>query len=140
MFPARWVKLDGLPLLPNGKVDFAALPEPRESRQEKAREDIPEEVLVTDIWQDALRHRDFGPHDHFFELGGDSIKAIQVVGRLQRAGYPIDMRSFLDAPTVAALAARMKEATRAPDPTPSDQGPAIHVDLSNAEIEELYGR
>ena len=47
---------------------------------------------------------DVGIYDRFFEVGGDSIKAIQIVSRLRRAGLRIEMRDFLQFPTVAGLA------------------------------------
>jgi len=137
MFPSHWVRLARVPLLPNGKVDYAALPAPRTARPEKVHAGNPEEALVAGIWQDLLRHRDFGPHDHFYDVGGDSIRAIQVVGRLRLAGYQIDMRSFLKSPTVEGLAERIKVAGKAADADASDRDLAGHVALSDAEIEAL---
>ena len=52
-----------------------------------------------------IRRDAIGLHDRFFEAGGDSIKAIQIVGRLRAAGHALDMRTFFEAPTIAALAA-----------------------------------
>lgn len=137
MQPARWTRLDAIPLLPNGKVDFAALPDPRQGGTAETPEIQAEEALVAGIWQEVLLHREFGPHDHFFESGGDSIKAIQVVGRLRRAGFQIDMRGFLESPTVASLAARLKAADRTAESAAPDRGLADHADLSSVEIEEL---
>ncbi|WP_316976892.1 non-ribosomal peptide synthetase [Shumkonia mesophila] len=137
MFPAFWVRLDSLPLLPNGKIDYAALPNPVRAESEEAHRESAEEVLVAGIWREVLRHREFGRHDRFFESGGDSIKAIQVVGRLRQAGYEIDMRGFLEVPTVAALAARLRGTKDAAPRVAADSGLTTHVALSEDEIGEL---
>ncbi len=72
--------------------------------------DGPLEALVAQTWRDVLGRNGFGRHDRFFELGGDLIKAIQVVGRLRQAGHRIDMREFLEGPTVAIVSARLAAA------------------------------
>jgi acyl-coenzyme A synthetase/AMP-(fatty) acid ligase/aryl carrier-like protein len=136
MIPAFWLMLDRLPQLPNGKVDYAALPDPVAVEGEDVRTDDAVEALVAGIWQDVLRRRDLKRQDRFFECGGDSIKAIQVVGRLRQAGYQIDMRSFLETPTIAALAARLEPVLKA---APLGQGLTAHVALSADEIGELLG-
>jgi len=136
MVPAFWLALDHLPLLPNGKIDYAGLPAPVAEDGEDGLIDNAMEALVAGIWRDVLRRHDLKRHDRFFECGGDSIKAIQVVGRLRQAGYQIDMRSFLEAPTIAALAARLAPVTQA---APLDHGLTAHVTLSTAEFEDLLG-
>ena len=114
MLPARWIRLDTLPLTPNGKTDYAALP-PIEAAAPPATIDDPCEALVAQAWSAVLGHAGFGRHDRFFAVGGDSIRAIQVVGRLRAAGHRIEMRAFLGAPTVAGIAALLVEAAPAPD-------------------------
>lgn len=142
MVPAHWVMLDALPLLPNGKLDHAALPPPTAgAADERDAAEGPLEALVAQTWRDVLGRNGFGRHDRFFELGGDSIKAIQVVGRLRQAGHRIDMREFLEGPTVATVSARLAAAAPAPEP-PASRGPAglaAHVSLSAEEFEGLLG-
>ncbi len=113
MLPARWITLEMLPLTPNGKTDYAALP-PIEAAA-PATIDDPREALVAQAWSAVLGHAGFGRHDRFFAVGGDSIRAIQVVGRLRAAGHRIEMRAFLGAPTVAGIAALLVDAAPAPD-------------------------
>ncbi|MYM92197.1 non-ribosomal peptide synthetase, partial [Rugamonas sp. FT82W] len=113
MLPARWATLDTLPLTPTGKTDYAALP-PIEAAAAHAPVDDPSEVLVAQAWRAVLGHAGFGRHDRFFAVGGDSIRAIQVVGRLRAAGHRIEMRAFLGAPTVAGIAALLEQAAPAP--------------------------
>ncbi len=114
MLPARWLALETLPLTPNGKTDYAALP-PIEAAAPPAIIEDPCELLVAQAWRAVLGHAGFGRHDRFFAVGGDSIRAIQVVGRLRAAGRWIEMRAFLGAPTVAGIAALLVEAAPAPD-------------------------
>ena len=100
MIPSRWVQLAALPELPNGKVNREALPPP-ESREEPVDHTGPRserESQIGEIWRDVLHRNGIGNHDRFFEAGGDSIKAIQIVSRLRSAGYNLDMRNFFAAP------------------------------------------
>jgi amino acid adenylation domain-containing protein/non-ribosomal peptide synthase protein (TIGR01720 family) len=114
MLPARWMTLDTLPLTPTGKTDYGALP-PLDTAPAQAPIDDPREALVAQAWQAILGHAGFGRHDRFFSVGGDSIRAIQVVGRLRAAGHRIDMRDFLGAPTIADIAALLVAAEPAPN-------------------------
>jgi aryl carrier-like protein len=66
------------------------------------------ETLLCDLWTEVLDVPPVGIHDNFFELGGDSILAVQVLSRLRdAAGVDISIVRFSDAPTVAAMAARL---------------------------------
>ncbi|GMV31001.1 MAG: hypothetical protein AMXMBFR59_31260 [Rhodanobacteraceae bacterium] len=129
LLPARWISLDALPLTPSGKTDYAALPPPG-SAEAPARIDDPCEAMVAQVWRDVLGHAGFGRHDRFFAVGGDSIRAIQVVGRLRAAGRRIEMRDFLDAPTVAGIAAALGESAPPPD--------ALSGRVAMAELEGLF--
>ncbi|NEB13985.1 amino acid adenylation domain-containing protein [Streptomyces coelicoflavus] len=111
MVPHHFISLDELPLSANGKVDRAALPLPwRETLpQDRTAPRTDLERRLHAIWSDALGTDDFGVDDNFFDLGGDSLHAVRIVGTfrtelgLQTAGdEAIDM--FFDAPTIAELA------------------------------------
>jgi len=106
MVPADVVLLDSLPLTPNGKVDRRALPVPERAG---ASADVvtatPLEELLAAIWGEVLRVDQVGVHDNFFDLGGHSLTAIQVVSRIRQAfGVEVALRSVFERPTVAALA------------------------------------
>lgn len=111
MVPHHFVTLDALPLSANGKVDRAALPSPwrESSTQDHTAPHTDLERRLHEIWSDALGRDDFGIDDNFFDLGGDSLHAVRIVGRfrtelgLNEVGdEAIDM--FFDAPTIAELA------------------------------------
>jgi amino acid adenylation domain-containing protein/non-ribosomal peptide synthase protein (TIGR01720 family) len=110
MLPAHFIPMAELPLTANGKVDRKRLPKPGRStlatgaRYEPPRREI-EQTLV-DAWEAALGRTGIGIHDDFFGLGGDSIKAIQVVAALQQQGYRLEVRDLFQAPELAELATR----------------------------------
>jgi amino acid adenylation domain-containing protein len=107
MAPAAFVKLEAMPLTPNGKVDRKALPEPgrAESGVEYLGARSPVEDVIAGIYGQALGLRDVGVHDNFFELGGHSLLAMQVVSRLNDAfDLEVPLHALFESPTVAALA------------------------------------
>ncbi|WP_415839699.1 condensation domain-containing protein, partial [Paenibacillus tarimensis] len=106
MVPSYFVRLDAIPLTANGKVDRKALPEPQQHMQADtayAPPRNPVEEALTAIWQDVLGAARVGINDDFFELGGDSIKAIQVSARLHTYGYSMEMKDLFRCPTISGL-------------------------------------
>ncbi|MCC5608946.1 amino acid adenylation domain-containing protein [Nostoc sp. CHAB 5834] len=88
MLPSAFVMLEALPLLPNGKVNYQALPLPESVRPELEQKlQLPQtevEQTIASIWQEVLRIDEVGIHDNFFELGGHSLLLIQVYSKLQQ--------------------------------------------------------
>ncbi|MEH1794706.1 amino acid adenylation domain-containing protein [Nostoc sp.] len=114
MIPSAFVFLEALPLTPNGKVDHKMLPL-LEAELTREQEFVPpqtsiEQILAT-IWEDVLRLKQVSRYDKFFEIGGDSILSIQVVGRARQAGIKITPRQIFQYPTLAELAAVADTAT-----------------------------
>lgn len=109
MVPAAFVVLEHLPLTPNGKIDDRALPEPeRDGGGHLPPEGAREEMLAA-IWRDLLGCGAVGAGDDFFALGGDSLLAMQMLGRVRQAGFELSFRQLLAAPTLRALAAEMMD-------------------------------
>ncbi|MFE3453510.1 amino acid adenylation domain-containing protein [Nonomuraea sp. NPDC059194] len=106
MVPGTIVVLEGpLPLTPNGKLDRRALPQPVWTAQAgAAAPTTPAERTLAALFAEVLGLPSVGVHDSFFELGGDSIVAIQLVNRARRAGLAITPREVFQHRTVAALA------------------------------------
>jgi amino acid adenylation domain-containing protein len=111
MIPAAIVVMDSLPLTRNEKVDRAALPLPeRTPRDVDAGYEpprTPTEALLADLWADVLAVQRVGVHDDFFQLGGDSLTAADLLANVRvvlGADLP-SARLFFDNPTVAGLAA-----------------------------------
>ncbi|HEX2211858.1 MAG TPA: amino acid adenylation domain-containing protein, partial [Longimicrobium sp.] len=106
MVPGAFVLMDRLPLTPNGKLDVKALPAPDYAAAEDrfVAPRTPVEETLAAVWADVLRLERVGVADNFFERGGDSILAIQVVSRARRAGVEITPRQLFEYQTIAELA------------------------------------
>ncbi|MEU4746937.1 phosphopantetheine-binding protein, partial [Actinosynnema sp. NPDC023658] len=92
MVPNHYVTVDAVPLTANGKVDHTALPAPwRDAAEPEARlaprGDVERKLLK--LWSEQLGHTDFGVEDGFFEVGGDSLHAVGIIGAL-RSEFGID--------------------------------------------------
>ncbi|MFP5284476.1 MAG: amino acid adenylation domain-containing protein, partial [Thermoanaerobaculia bacterium] len=115
MIPAAFVFLQAVPLTPNGKVDWRALPAPEE-RQERlqALPVSPVEELLATIWSEVFRRGQVSVLDDFFDLGGHSLLAAQVAARVGEAfGIDLPVRSLFEHPTIAGLASVIQEARSA---------------------------
>jgi thioester reductase-like protein len=111
------VSLSGLPLMPNGKVDRKALPEPRWARRPDTAGSFtaPRTALereLAGIWSEMLGVEPVGAHDNFFDLGGHSLLAMRLVFRLRDVlRVELPLRTIFESPTIADLA-RAIEHTR----------------------------
>ncbi|NOX88828.1 MAG: amino acid adenylation domain-containing protein [Calditrichaeota bacterium] len=108
MVPAIFIAIDELPLLPNGKINRKALPEPKLAVEDQKDFQAPstrEEQILAKIWQDLLHAERVSVTDNFFELGGDSILSLQMVARAGQAGVKIQQRTVFEHPTIRELAA-----------------------------------
>ncbi|KYG36478.1 hypothetical protein AZF08_26070 [Bacillus gaemokensis] len=115
MIPSYFVQLAQMPLTPNGKIDRKALPEPEQNLQtgtEYVAPQTPIEEMLVSIWQTVLGVPQIGVLDNFFDLGGDSIKSIQVSSRLYQAGYRVDMKNLFKYSTVSSLSPHVEKITR----------------------------
>ncbi|MCY9752700.1 amino acid adenylation domain-containing protein [Paenibacillus alvei] len=111
MIPAHFVQLPRMPLTPNDKIDRKALPAPEGNALTGGAYVAPRneaERTLADVWQAVLNADRVGVTDHFFELGGDSIKSIQVSSRLHQAGYKLEIRDLFKYPTISQLSLHVK--------------------------------
>nr|APZ78729.1 nonribosomal peptide synthetase [Myxococcus sp.] len=120
MLPSRVIVVDALPLTPNGKVDTAALElRARESQAptESSAPRTPHEEILAGIWSAVLGQERVGIHDDFFDLGGHSLKATQVIARAREAfGLEVPVRAIFEHRTVAQLAQALSSQRAAVDP------------------------
>jgi amino acid adenylation domain-containing protein len=107
MVPSTFILVDSFPLLPNGKVDRKVLPEGNRPARESALVEprTPTEQVLARVFGEVLRLPAVGVEDDFFDLGGHSLMAMQVVSRL-RAAFDVDvkLRSLFEHPTVEGMA------------------------------------
>ncbi|HVG09770.1 MAG TPA: amino acid adenylation domain-containing protein, partial [Thermoanaerobaculia bacterium] len=122
MVPAAFVKLQALPLNPNGKVDRKALPAPEWHSAEESHvaPRTPVEEVLAGIWAELLGLERVGANDHFFDLGGHSLLATRVTSRLRGVfGIEMPLRDLFEAPRLADLATRIEGMLRAGEPRPA---------------------
>ncbi|WP_432041783.1 amino acid adenylation domain-containing protein [Streptomyces cadmiisoli] len=138
MVPAQVTVLEALPLLPNGKLDRAALPTPPPVRPRAGRRPATErERVLCAAVAHALHLDEAGADDDFFQLGGDSISAITLVAGARAAGLRITAREVFRHRTPAALA---QVAAAVADGAPAGGEPAPLVRLDSADGDRLAAR
>ncbi|MEV6683045.1 amino acid adenylation domain-containing protein [Streptomyces erythrochromogenes] len=107
MVPATVTAIDRIPLTPHGKLDRRALPDPATAAGPRATAaSTPAEQEVVDAFRHALGVRGVSPGDDFFDLGGDSFKAVRLARRLGRGTEVLDVFQY---PTPESLALRVRE-------------------------------
>lgn len=97
------------PARPELLVEVEAAPSLAPVTQSKERPRTDVERGVYGIWSERLGRSDFGIHDNFLELGGNSLMAAQMLTRLREA-FPVQLplSDVFEAPTVASLSARIQ--------------------------------
>ncbi len=113
MVPGLFVELDALPLTANGKLDRQALPKPEQpGNQEQAtfiEPNTPTERQIAEFWRVLLKRDKVSINQNFFELGGDSLLATQLLARLQRQfQIELTLRTLFGNPTIAQLGAQIE--------------------------------
>ncbi len=110
MVPSYYVTIEKIPLTANGKLDRKALPKPNKVLVRKTY--VPPEnntqMVLCKIWGDVLGIDRVGTSDNFFEIGGDSIKALQILARLYQHGLQFTIKNLFKYPTVKELSTQVK--------------------------------
>ena len=104
MVPGTILSLEALPTTIAGKIDRRALAAIRPSRDIDTAPLSPTEALVAEAFAAILGGDVYGRQSSFLASGGDSLKAIRLLGRLRRDGFRLDLADLLEADTVAAIA------------------------------------
>ncbi|WP_262481055.1 amino acid adenylation domain-containing protein [Algoriphagus alkaliphilus] len=109
MIPARFVALERLPIGPTGKIDRKALPDPGDSVSTGSEFVAPAtepEKSIARLWAQllGLNPDSIGTRDNFFALGGDSLRAAQLSGRIsQETETAVSVKDIFSNPTIAGL-------------------------------------
>jgi amino acid adenylation domain-containing protein/non-ribosomal peptide synthase protein (TIGR01720 family) len=113
MVPAYFIQLDKIPLTPNGKIDRKALPQiETDANNEYLPPRNPIEQMLAEIIGGVLGRtgkKPVGIDENFFEIGGDSIRAIQITSRMYKAGYKIKIGDIFRNPAIIELATAVTE-------------------------------
>ncbi|MCP4155876.1 MAG: AMP-binding protein, partial [bacterium] len=116
MIPGEFTNLDKLPLTPNGKIDRKALKEIKGTGLHTDVKYAPPrnavERTLVEIWQNLLGKDNIGIDENFFQLGGDSIKCIQVVSQLNKVGYKCKINDLFNNPFISKFAPLVKKRDR----------------------------
>jgi len=110
MVPAFLIELPGIPYTPSGKVDLKALPKPSIQNSPYANDELhyesETEQALAQIWSDLLGMDGIPRSANFFEIGGDSLRAVRLFHAIsQQLGHELPLATLARAPTVRGLAA-----------------------------------
>jgi len=110
MIPSYITKLEKFPLNKNGKIDRNKLPKPEvKGLKEFAAPRNRIENCIYDVFKEILGVETFGIDDSFFDLGGDSIKAIRIVSKIREYGYDLNVRNIMQYKSVRLIAAKIDD-------------------------------
>jgi len=109
MVPSVFMLLDSIPMMPNGKVDRAALPKPDQTRPEMGKTFVaPRDELerrLAGLWEEVLNIRPIGVTDNFFDLGGHSLLAVRLFALIdKRLGKRLPLAALFRGATIEGLA------------------------------------
>ncbi len=115
MVPAQIAYLEALPQMPNGKLDRKALASPEMAAlagNQRAYEAprTPVETALAEIWKEVLQVGRIGVRDDFFQLGGHSLSATQVISRVRDTfGIEVPLRTVFEAPDLSSFALTIEQ-------------------------------
>uniref|UniRef100_UPI00262D8DD0 non-ribosomal peptide synthetase n=1 Tax=uncultured Shewanella sp. TaxID=173975 RepID=UPI00262D8DD0 len=144
MLPTSFSVIDKIPLTMNGKLDKEALPEPilvNDEDYAPPRNEV--ERQLCQIWQEVLGLEQVGIHDNFFHIGGDSIKAIQLMSQMNKINdEQVSLVMLFTYPSIADLCEKRSDSgqgtsllyTLTPMSTAKDKLVMIHPGTSGAEV------
>ncbi|WP_233164338.1 non-ribosomal peptide synthetase [Snuella sedimenti] len=148
MIPSIFIEMEAMPLMPSGKIDRKALPDPTLSAQQEEAYAAPttttEKQLVA-IWEELLDVSPIGIYDNFFKLGGHSLLGIRLVSYIKsRLDVTVSIRDVFSSPTVTELATVISQGTRSEVPQITISNRPEYVPLSYAQerlwfIDQLQG-
>ncbi|EOH98218.1 amino acid adenylation domain-containing protein [Enterococcus haemoperoxidus ATCC BAA-382] len=112
MVPKRFIKINVLPVNNNGKLDKSKLPvvedEPILTTKETVSPKTEKEHVLISVFSTVLNNENIGCNHNFFEIGGDSIKAIRIVSKLREMGYNLSVPTIMVEKNLGNIAARME--------------------------------
>jgi thioesterase domain-containing protein/aryl carrier-like protein len=111
MLPARIICLDVMPLTNSGKVNKQLLTPQHTSEESPAQHELPVgpvQTFIATCWKELLGISEVGIYQQFFELGGHSLLLLQLLSRIRKAGYTVQLRDLYENRTIASLSAHLQ--------------------------------
>lgn len=109
MVPAFFVRLTQLPLTPNGKINRKLLPPPEAGPRVYHPPQTETEKALAHLWENILQHPRISMNDNFFEIGGQSLKAIQVISKVFKDfSVKLELRDLFANPVLAQFTERVE--------------------------------
>jgi len=106
LMPRQILLLDQLPKTARGKVDESKLPDDKQENEEgsfvEPRDEL--EKAIHGAWSTVLKRGDFGIHDEFYSIGGDSLMALEIVMLLEKERLSLSGQDFAGGATIDKLA------------------------------------
>ncbi len=139
MIPTQVVGVDVFPLTPNGKLDLNALPNPITLQQAASQAFVAlstaTERTLAEIWMQVLQQQEpVSAQANFFDLGGHSLKAIQVAARVQnKLGVKLELKDIFAQPVLQHMAALIDQLSPAQTSTSQLVPSGRHYDVSPAQ-------
>jgi len=122
MVPAAMMQLEKMPITVNGKLDKKALPEIRQAVKNKVKR-VPKKSLeerILELFRSVLKLDECYVDDNFFEIGGTSLSASNVVMQIKSEGYKIEYQDIFDHQTAEDLANYLESQRTADKPVVTD--------------------
>ena len=116
MIPTYYMKIDAIPLTPNGKIDRKALPKIEKDKVMKTRYRKPEtevEKKLAKMWKDILNIKRISKDSNFFELGGDSLNVITLLNQIHKSfNVELTFDNISEMPTLTEMSAHIDSTKR----------------------------
>ncbi|MFA0963320.1 amino acid adenylation domain-containing protein [Roseivirga sp. BDSF3-8] len=142
MVPAHILQTDSLPAGASGKVDKKKLPDPFAGTSVAAVFEPPQsenEIALAEAFQQVLQAENIGLNSNFFDMGGDSIKAVQISAEMYKKGFLLDVKDMFNHGRLRELAALATKSTAEKDESLS--GHRIEQDHEDMEtVKAMFGR
>lgn len=113
MIPHFFMRLEQMPMTPSGKIDRKNLPSPDFSlpKTDYTAPRTEQERILCKALSDVLGVEPIGIEDDFFEMGGDSLKAIEFTAKAHQAGIHLALQQIFDYPSVKQLCECIEKGT-----------------------------
>lgn len=137
MIPAAITVLDSFPLNPNGKLDLSALPTAVAPARDEAVQGTSVERGIAALWSEVLGRNHLSLHDDFFLVGGHSLLAIRLLGKMrERFSVDVPVQRLFETPTISGLAEFV--AARLPTPEPARVQSAVTIQRGDPSRAPLF--